>query len=36
MSDKKLNHFVLIKAAILKKQALHKAQLCAMGACQTK
>jgi hypothetical protein len=36
MSEKKINHLVLIKAAIKKKQALHLAQLCAAGACQTK
>ena len=36
MSNQKLNHFVLIKQALLKKQALHQAQLCAAGACKTK
>ena len=36
MSEKKLNHFAIIKTAMLKKQALHKAQLCATGACKTK
>jgi hypothetical protein len=36
MSDNKLNHFVLIRTAIKRQQALKQAQLCAMGACKNK